>query len=799
MTIPVDSDTRTSQIGNGVTTEFTATFKIYDEKHITIYVDGSKQTISTDYTVSGVGDPETTITFLTAPTSGAEIVMVLTVPIEQSSDFVDGERFSAETVERALDLRTQVDLQQEDENARSLRLNPSDLTDTSVASLILPSKAEREGKFLSFDSNGGIAMSSTNSDTVTPLDSADNEVVLFSGTSGKILKRPGTEYLVLPQGTSAERGSPSSVSLRGNTSNNTLEAYLNGSWTDIRTGQESFDTVAAVQAASINESINIIDILGHTTSTDGGGARYVRVASEPAHDGKIQDAASNWWEIREPSLNFLMFGADSSGTADASPEMQTCLDVAAAIDVEVFNKTGIFRIDTPLEVPANITIRATEDVTYKSNVATSEPMFLNGTYGGTYTAQSANGNIKMIGGNMDANGQNVNCIAFAQAKDILIQDIIFYDLVDVHFIEVNAITNARIEGCTFRDMNETGSRSYTEAINVDFFGAVNQFPHFNAASADGTVCENIQIINNYFENCLVSIGAHGYTAYGDGTEATMSKDILIKGNTHVNNGVNAIGPSSDVIHIDGFFNTIIEGETGRNGAVNFIKIDESINCSISNCSIDDFTSGNMVFLAGSASIPIQNTSISGCSARNILDVVNVFRANRLSITGCTGETIRNGVQATLSDDVTISGNTFNDCSRSGIYVYTGCDRFSITGNTIRDTAEAIVDLDIALFTLCGNTLSVPGASKDVIRLDSCTNGMIANNIANGGSVAAVIYVTGSTTDTSLLGNMFAGAATNSILIDSGCDDILYDQNRFLGSSTLTDNGSNSVVGTNWTT
>lgn len=43
-------------------------------------------------------------------------------------------------------------------------------------------------------------------------------------------------------------------------------------------------------------------------------AIYGKVASEPSHDLKFQDAAGNWWENQEPVINVLMAGADPSGS-----------------------------------------------------------------------------------------------------------------------------------------------------------------------------------------------------------------------------------------------------------------------------------------------------------------------------------------------------------------------------------------------------------------------------------------------------------------------------------------------------
>lgn len=798
--------------GNGVTDDFATNFKLLDESHVEVTLTSSAgvdtvQTISTHYTVA-LGASTATVTMLTPPASGETLTLRLLVPITQTYDLVNGQAFNADTIETALDLGTQVDQSLQEQIDRCVKLDVSD----DVADLAALLNDVQTVADIETDVNT-VAGISANVTTVAGISSDVTTVA----TNVADITNFSDVYIGAAASDPSTRSDASALQegdLYFNTTTDVLKFYTGSTWealnnipgtgtvTSIAMGEAmslQFDTKADAVAATIPSDIDSIEIRGYTSTGDGGGAKYKRVGSEPSHDGKFQTADTAWWALAESTLNFLMFGADSTGVSDASTEIQSCVDAADSLNAEIYNHTGTYLIATPIELPSNTVLKASTNVTYKNNVTSAYPMFLNGTYGGTYTARSANTNIKMIGGNVDADSKNTTCIAFAQGKDFLIKDMFFSNLIEAHFIEINSSINARIEGCTFRDMSESGTRSFSEAINIDFFSNTAQFPHFNAASADGTVCENIDVIGNYFEDCLVSIGAHSYTAYGDSTTATMSKNILIKGNTHVNSGSGATGAEANTIHIDGFWNTVIEGETASGGAVNFVRIDESINYTVSNCTVEGYTTGNMVFLGGSASVPVQNGSITGNTARNVLDVVYVYQADRTNITGNTGENIRNGVQATLSDDLTISGNTFNDCSRSGVYAYTTCNRFTIVGNTIRDTTEAVVDLNVALFTLGSNTLSLPASSKDLVRLNACTNGMVANNIGNGASIAAAFYITGSTTDTSLMGNQFGGTGTNSILIDSGCDDILYDQNRFLGSFTLTDNGANSVVGTNWTT
>jgi len=89
-----------------------------------------------------------------------------------------------------------------------------------------------------------------------------------------------------------------------------------------------FDTVTAVQFATIAGSQNAIRTAGYSSAGDGGGALYKRVVSEPAHALKIQSLDGAWWEIAERRVYVEMAGAKG----DFNPQTQTGTDDTVAIN-----------------------------------------------------------------------------------------------------------------------------------------------------------------------------------------------------------------------------------------------------------------------------------------------------------------------------------------------------------------------------------------------------------------------------------------------------------------------------------
>jgi hypothetical protein len=69
-------------------------------------------------------------------------------------------------------------------------------------------------------------------------------------------------------------------------------------------------------STTIPSAVNFLRTMGFSEQGDGGGALYTGQGSEPAHEGKIQDANSRWWEISpngQGYLKVLSFAGDDLG------------------------------------------------------------------------------------------------------------------------------------------------------------------------------------------------------------------------------------------------------------------------------------------------------------------------------------------------------------------------------------------------------------------------------------------------------------------------------------------------------
>jgi len=116
--------------GNGSTTVFAYTFRILAEAEILVQikVDATDvittQTLTTDYTVSGVGDSAGgNITMIVAPATGETLILTRNTALLQEIDYTENDAFPADTHETGLDRLTTITQQIDEEVDRSVKVD----------------------------------------------------------------------------------------------------------------------------------------------------------------------------------------------------------------------------------------------------------------------------------------------------------------------------------------------------------------------------------------------------------------------------------------------------------------------------------------------------------------------------------------------------------------------------------------------------------------------------------------------------------------------------------------------------
>ena len=153
--------------GNDVTTVFAFPYRFLSNNHlfvIEVDAEGTEtvKEITTHFTVTGAGDDAGgSVTMLTAPATGVTLVIYRDTEVVQETDYVSGDPFPAESHETALDKFTMI-MQEKTPGGGpgAYRSIVIPIGDPSTINTVLPPSVARYDKFLTFDSDGDVTVSS---------------------------------------------------------------------------------------------------------------------------------------------------------------------------------------------------------------------------------------------------------------------------------------------------------------------------------------------------------------------------------------------------------------------------------------------------------------------------------------------------------------------------------------------------------------------------------------------------------------------------------------------------------------
>lgn len=142
---------RNTYTGNGTSTTFAYTFRIFHTSDLRVLLNGVLQTEGINYTVTGVGEDQGSVIFAVAPPGGSKIVIRRVRPLKQETDIRNVGEFFPEIHEDAFDHFVMLAQQLEDAVSRSLKLQEDEEPTMGVE---IPKASERALKWLAFDSTG---------------------------------------------------------------------------------------------------------------------------------------------------------------------------------------------------------------------------------------------------------------------------------------------------------------------------------------------------------------------------------------------------------------------------------------------------------------------------------------------------------------------------------------------------------------------------------------------------------------------------------------------------------------------
>ena len=142
-------------VGSSSTTTFAYGFPIFQDADLKVFVGSTLKTLTTHYTVTGAGTTSGGNVVMTTgnEVTNADVTIVRDITIARTTDFPTSGSFQVDSLNTELDTITAVQQELEDDISRSLKLSDEDAT----ATLTLPLKDARKGRYLAFNATTGNA------------------------------------------------------------------------------------------------------------------------------------------------------------------------------------------------------------------------------------------------------------------------------------------------------------------------------------------------------------------------------------------------------------------------------------------------------------------------------------------------------------------------------------------------------------------------------------------------------------------------------------------------------------------
>jgi hypothetical protein len=277
----------TTHTGDGVTASFLIGFDLPAGTGLYVTVADVPRTAGVHYNIVG-----SSVVFVTAPANGAGIAWRRATAIRQNREFPTQPTMKPLSVEEALNERARVDQDLAAQLGRGVSVPVGE------AGLTLPRLSARNGRVAWFS---GATMAA------------------FQIPAGSVLGAdPETGELVGVNPVFTVDSTPAYVASR-----------------------------AAAMFASFSPGLLFVNTAGYAAPGDGGGGLYKRVSAEPAHYGKFQDAAGQWFELATSEPNVLQFGAlrDNNPASSAINALAFFRAAAMRDGISVFVPDGKYYCD----------------------------------------------------------------------------------------------------------------------------------------------------------------------------------------------------------------------------------------------------------------------------------------------------------------------------------------------------------------------------------------------------------------------------------------------------------------------
>jgi hypothetical protein len=379
-----DNNPRVNYTATSGQTVFTVSFEFFEESDLTVYINGTEKTLTTDYTVTG-GDGSTgTITLVTGATASDKVAIVRDVAIQRTTDFNAGQDINRAALNEQLDTLTALVADIDDRASRALQLNDYEV----AVGITLPATNDRKGKVLGFNATTGDVESGPEIADVQSLADVSADIATLADIEDGT---DATDAIQTVAGISSDVTTVSGIS-----GNVTTVAGISSDVTAVAADATDIGTVATNIASVNTVATNIADVITVANDLNEAVSEVVTVADD------LNEAVSEIDTVAGSISN-----VDTVGTNIAD------VNTVAGISANVTTVAGISSDTTTVaDISANVTTVAgiSSDVTAVAADATDI---------GTVATDISN--VNAVAGNstninaVAGNATNINAVAGDEA------------------------------------------------------------------------------------------------------------------------------------------------------------------------------------------------------------------------------------------------------------------------------------------------------------------------------------------------------------------------------------------------
>ena len=426
-------------------TVFIYTFRVIEATDMAVYQNGVL--LSSGYTVTGVNNTTGGTVVLDVGASVGQIVsLVLAMPLDRTTNYQNSGKFLASNVNEDFDKIYIGAIQNENEGGRSLRLKDVEPPTTGV-DMTIPLKADRLGKFLSFNATTGAPEVSlgTGADAY---DSAAWSAYNFTGNGSTTAFVLG----IVPH------------------SENNTQVYIDGVYQQ-KDGYSLSGSTITFSVAPPN--LSTIEVMV-TSALPVGSTSSDLVSYLPAGTGAVATTVQT--KLRE-SVSVKDFGAVGDGTTDDTAAIQLAFNSLGATGGHVLFPNGTYLITSTVTIPSNTIIEFDQS---QVNTALNNILFKIEGADGARKENVIFQNGRFTATTIGTGGQQALQVIWAD--NILVRNCTFKDFGGVAVKFNGGNFNVEVSNCT-----------------ADNIGVISFY-----AEGDGSVankgCYNVRYLNNTVTN-----------------------------------------------------------------------------------------------------------------------------------------------------------------------------------------------------------------------------------------------------------------------------------------------------------